>query len=681
MESIAPGVTVAGKLTLTRRLESVYGTQRWIAHDTVLGREVTVLVMAADQPRAAQVLDAARRAASLDHAAFVRILDVGTDGAISYVVEEHPTGATSLAEVISGPGVPAEEVRRIAGELSVALDAASRRGLHHLVLGPDEIFRTPEGDIRIRGLETSAARRGATAETGAALRDDAVAAVAITYAGLTGHWPRVAAVRGTGGGLPYAPRGVAGPDGADVLPPSEVAVGVPRDLDALCRLTLNDGAGPLSPSDYARQIAPWSSRQVVGKPLTSKLVPTPQPDSLADFVPGRADAPVAPAPASPDPVGDDVDETGSTSIGSTSTEVAESEPPSSPPAAVARRLPRRPQPADDAPTPASAAIPAAAVTSPQAAAAAVGAAPTAVTPPSRAPEPTASETGPSEIEAVPAEEDTAYTIDVRGSQSSGPGRGAAVGAAVGGALSQVGDRVGSLARRAVDKVSELTPDTLPSDSNDLDPPAPLVPAETVGRAEGRIALGIVAAFLIGALGLGVWGVSQIGEQPYGAPPPGATVSAKPSPSPPATSSLEEFQIVGAADFDPLGGDGENPSLAAKVFDGNPDTEWKTERYWTTQFGGVKRGVGILVDVGPNKAPQRVDVVLPISATIEVYVASERSLDGATKLGTKTGKGTVSVTGKSPVKGQYVIVWFTEISKDDTGPRDFRGRVGEISVFG
>ncbi|MGB7818489.1 MAG: hypothetical protein WBL35_07100, partial [Ornithinibacter sp.] len=276
MRGVGPGTVLGGRYTVHRRLEQGHDTERWSADDTTLSRTVSVLCMAADDHRTPALLDAARRAASVTHSLFVRILDVGADDEIAYVVEEDLDEARTLTQLVTSGGVPGDEVRRITGEVASALDAATQRGMHHLDLRPDDVLRTPDGDVRLRSLGTAAVRVGEDgAEADEAARRDAVGVVALTYAGLTGLWPL-----GAGGcGLGAAPRVPGG-----IAAPSEIAAGVPRDLDAICRLTLNDDQGPISPGDYARQVAPWPSRQVVGPPASRPLpsAPVQTPDSGAD---------------------------------------------------------------------------------------------------------------------------------------------------------------------------------------------------------------------------------------------------------------------------------------------------------------------------------------------------------------------------------------------------------------
>ncbi len=259
MKGVGPGTVLGGRYTVHRRLLQDRGTERWSADDTTLGRRVLLLVVPTDDHRTPQFLDAARRAGSVSHPVLVRILDVGQDDDVAYVVEEELADSRTLADLVTDGGLPGDEVRRITGEVAAALESARQRGMHHLDLTPDDVLRTPDGEVRLRGLELAGVRAGEDGlDPDEAARRDAVGVVALTYAGLTGLWPLGAGAAGLSG-APRVPGGVA--------PPSEISAGVPRDLDAICRLTLSEDQGPTSPGDYARQVAPWPSRQVVGRPL------------------------------------------------------------------------------------------------------------------------------------------------------------------------------------------------------------------------------------------------------------------------------------------------------------------------------------------------------------------------------------------------------------------------------
>ena len=277
------------RYTTTLRLSEGAHHERWRASDHVLDRHVVLVCFPSDSPVAAAALDAARQAAGVEDARLVRVLDVGIDGPISFVVEEPLTGAVSFAQLVARDGLPATEVRRLVGEAAQALDRAGKRGLHHLALSPNSLLRLPTGDVKLRGLATDAALTDtAHASEERAARLDAVGLVRLAYAGLTGRWPKdFDADVDHGEGLPLAPVVVGG-----FAAPAEIAAGVPNDLDLICRLTLNEESGPPSPGDLAAQIAPWpagppTSDGVGGARLSSTRTETDATRTLA-AVPGSA---------------------------------------------------------------------------------------------------------------------------------------------------------------------------------------------------------------------------------------------------------------------------------------------------------------------------------------------------------------------------------------------------------
>jgi hypothetical protein len=163
-----------------------------------------------------------------------------------------------------------------------------------------------------------------------------------------------------------------------------------------------------------------------------------------------------------------------------------------------------------------------------------------------------------------------------------------------------------------------------------------------------------------------------------APTQTVTPGQTPTQAPSTEATGQPLAILKAAGFDPEGDGQERNSEAARVYDGDKSTFWSSEGYASANLGGLKDGVGVIVDLGQTAKVKQVELVLPDAADVTVYVNEDNTRAGATELGSSSGKkGTVTITGDKPATGKFVIVWFTKLSQVSDGR--FRATLAEITV--
>jgi hypothetical protein len=194
--------------------------------------------------------------------------------------------------------------------------------------------------------------------------------------------------------------------------------------------------------------------------------------------------------------------------------------------------------------------------------------------------------------------------------------------------------------------------TAPSASRSLTHSSAPSPTRTPGSdgTRWRIAfVALLAALVIG----GVAGVAVRGLGGSGAAGSGAGAAAGAGPTVSATISS----------LDPSGGSG---------FRSDGGTTWRTQTYQSANFGNLKSGVGLLLDVGAPRAVSAVKFqVVGGPVAVELRAGDERTASpgGYSRItGTGAASGGTTFIVKGGAKHRYWLIWVTRLAPQDGGYR-------------
>jgi serine/threonine-protein kinase len=220
-------------------------------------------------------------------------------------------------------------------------------------------------------------------------------------------------------------------------------------------------------------------------------------------------------------------------------------------------------------------------------------------------------------------------------------------------------------------------------------PVPGSPPEPPGRARRpprrrrRWAAPLtLVVVVVGVLGLvaGILAATDLGQRLFDGDDggsPDSTTSTDVTRPPPTIAEVRAF------DPPPGGGDESNSALP-KLTDGDPATAWTTEGYASRDFGNLKDGVGVLLQLAaPSRGGQ-----LAVTSTTQgwaaaVYVAGDDPADLA-GFGEPVATG-ADISGSTTfdlgeAEGSVVLLWLTDLGTPSrTGDRPYLVTLGEISL--
>ena len=213
------------------------------------------------------------------------------------------------------------------------------------------------------------------------------------------------------------------------------------------------------------------------------------------------------------------------------------------------------------------------------------------------------------------------------------------------------------------------------------------------RARLAVALGVVALAVLGYAAFEI--VGHVTSHPESGPAAGqrasqavsraaasasaasaaaasAAASAKAVATPTATAAAPQVRTIAPVSVEAFGPDGtangDNPQTAGRVL-ADPADGWLSQWYATPNFGDLKQGTGLLLDMGRTVTIATVGLTLGgyPGANLELRLGASPELGALPVVASASNAGTVlSLPLKAPARARYVLLWFTKLPPDGAG---------------
>jgi hypothetical protein len=199
----------------------------------------------------------------------------------------------------------------------------------------------------------------------------------------------------------------------------------------------------------------------------------------------------------------------------------------------------------------------------------------------------------------------------------------------------------------------------------------------------QLAWWVVPPVLIAGVGLGSWTAgSHLGRVP------GADRVAASSFPQPRTHSTAGTRLVWTApptatSFDPEGNGIEDPGGVGLAVDDDPSTAWTTDVYrGSPLFGGLKQGVGLLIDLGRAKTVNTARLLFSAAgANIELRAGPNPPgiADDLPIIASRTDSpASLTLQLDHPVHARYWLVWITSLPR--SGGDDYSLGIAELALL-
>jgi hypothetical protein len=186
-------------------------------------------------------------------------------------------------------------------------------------------------------------------------------------------------------------------------------------------------------------------------------------------------------------------------------------------------------------------------------------------------------------------------------------------------------------------------------------------------AASRAVISVVIVLVLAAVAATAWVISTSLHKSTGSNQ--AAKNPRTSVSSPAATGSTVLKPVGDSTFNILGsppGNTEDPGSAGLAIDNSLSTAWATSYYFQANFGGLKSGTGLLIDMGREVRLSQVTVLFgsQCCTTAEIYLGNSNAMTRtalsnftqAAPAATSTGEHVYTIN--SSATGRYVLIWLT-----------------------
>jgi hypothetical protein len=151
----------------------------------------------------------------------------------------------------------------------------------------------------------------------------------------------------------------------------------------------------------------------------------------------------------------------------------------------------------------------------------------------------------------------------------------------------------------------------------------------------------------------------------------------------AALRVTTLSVASAAAYGPDGfADGDDPGNANDVIARGASQPWTSQWYVSPDFGMLKHGTGLLLDLGRKATVTsvRLDLAAYQGANLQIRVGNgTASQDLRVAAQANDVGGVVALTLRHPTAARYLLIWFTQLPPDGAG--HYAASVSHVVVTG